>query len=195
MTNINYQIKDFMYQRLGLSGAELNIYAIIYSFSQNDGEGYYGSQNTLALLTGKSVSTVKRALSSLLEKGLIKKEKTGNRCIYTTGVTRDEEKPDDYEEYPSQLLLPPEEIFENDLTLTSELICKPARARWTFLPVGRRGVLSMTAEQYNALLALIDEQTLTAYINKLEYAVLNKGFRVKNTYQTIRKWILKDIRV
>lgn len=76
MENESYWIiHSFMVKHLNLKGAELNIYAIIYSYSK-DGQGeYYGSIDYLCKLTDLARSTVFDALKSLTEKGfLLKKE-------------------------------------------------------------------------------------------------------------------------
>ena len=69
----NYiQIQGFMLTDLHLSGNELLIYAIIYGFSQT-GEGVFdGSREYLAEWCNASLSSIKRSLKALQEKGLIK---------------------------------------------------------------------------------------------------------------------------
>ncbi len=193
MNEMSYQIKSFMWQKLSLTGGELNVYAIIYSFTQGEGEGYFGSQTILANASGISLSSVKRVLASLLKKGLIKKVRLGGKCSYI--CVDDIDEIEECGEGSATLVLPTEVISEKGLSLSSELIVEPSKARYSFLPIGRNGILSMTGEQYNALLSLVDEPSLTAYIHKLEDAVLNKGYRVNNPYKTIRKWIYKDVRV
>ena len=193
MNNMSYQTKSFMWEELSLGGVELLVYSVIYSFSQGECVGYYGTQNTLGRVTGLSISTIKRVLSSLIEKGLIEKTQTAKGCIYRCkGVEPEEEEPDTS---TSLLALPDEVIRENGIPLTSKIIKSPSRARSSFLPVGSLGVLSMTAGQYNELLSLVDEETLSAYIHKLEKGVVNKGYSVNSAYKTLRKWIAKDTRV
>ena len=69
----NYiQIQGFMLTDLHLSGNDLLIYAIIYGFSQT-GEGVFdGSREYLAEWCNASLSSIKRSLKALQEKGLIK---------------------------------------------------------------------------------------------------------------------------
>lgn len=68
-----YLIGGWMINRLGLKGTALQIFAIIYGFSQ-DGEGEFkGSLKYLCDFTGASRSTVIRALNDLAERGLILK--------------------------------------------------------------------------------------------------------------------------
>lgn len=64
-------IHAWMISRLGLSGASLIIYAVIFGFSQ-DGESYFrGSRQYLADWCNCSLSGVKKCLKQLQENGLI----------------------------------------------------------------------------------------------------------------------------
>ena len=71
------EIHDFMVRGMGLTGCELSVYAMIYSFSKNDGE-FFGSQSYIADWYGISTRTVGRALKKLVELGLIVKTEKGN---------------------------------------------------------------------------------------------------------------------
>lgn len=63
---------------LGLKGAELNAYALIYGFSQDGESEFRGSQHYLATWCGVDVRSVRRVVGRLEDKGLIKKNTT---CI------------------------------------------------------------------------------------------------------------------
>ena len=69
-----YSIYKFMYEDLGLSKSELRVYALIYSFCNNVGS-YKGSIGYLSERLKISTRTVMRALKSLVEKGLLIKER------------------------------------------------------------------------------------------------------------------------
>lgn len=78
MSRINddnyYQVSGWMINRLGLKGTELQVFAIIYGFSQ-DGESWFGG--SLAYLeewTGVSKPTVIKALKELVDKEFIIKD-------------------------------------------------------------------------------------------------------------------------
>lgn len=74
-----YIIHGWMLNRLGLSGSELSIYAIIYGFSQDNNSVFSGSIAYLSEWLNTSRSTVIRALKSLTEKGyIIKNEEMYN---------------------------------------------------------------------------------------------------------------------
>lgn len=67
----NYTVCGFMSRALGLSGAELQVYAVIYSFSRDGIGTFSGSKEYLARTVGFSVRTVERALKDLTERGLV----------------------------------------------------------------------------------------------------------------------------
>ncbi len=68
-----YMVKKYYSEVMGLRSAELMVYAIIASFSGSaDGDGVFsGSVEYLSNMTGFSVSTVRRVIRKLLEKGYI----------------------------------------------------------------------------------------------------------------------------
>ena len=83
--NENYiTIQGFMVSKLGLSGASLIIYAVIYGFSQDDGSYFQGSRQYLAEWCGCSISGVKKCLKQLREMGLIEQvhHSKDNREVY-----------------------------------------------------------------------------------------------------------------
>ncbi len=77
-----------MTEKLGLRGAELQVFALIYSFS-HDGLGTFsGSREYIASTTGFSVKTVSRALASLTDKNYVKRKSSQNSpsYIYTANL-------------------------------------------------------------------------------------------------------------
>lgn len=64
-------IQGFMLSRLKLKGAELLTYAIIYGFSQSEGQYFRGSLKYLAEWTNSTVRSVTNYLNRLKDKGLI----------------------------------------------------------------------------------------------------------------------------
>jgi predicted transcriptional regulator len=88
--NHGFTIKGWMSSRLGLKGTERIVYAIIYGFTFNPENEFYAGHQYLAEAATTSVDTVKRALVSLQEKGLIWKADRVNdgvsRCRYSVYV-------------------------------------------------------------------------------------------------------------
>jgi uncharacterized phage protein (TIGR02220 family) len=60
-----------MVNELKLSGTKLNIFAIIYSFSQDGKSEFYGSRQYLSDFTGSSKPTIDRTLKDLIDENLI----------------------------------------------------------------------------------------------------------------------------
>ena len=77
-----YQISGWMLNRLGLKGVELQIFAIIYGFSQDGESKFTGSINYLCDWTGVSRPTIIKSLKDLTDKEFIIKE-----TEVVTGVT------------------------------------------------------------------------------------------------------------
>lgn len=61
-------------EALGLKGSELQVYALVHSYSQGEQGCYFGSLDYTAHLCGMSRGTVKSAFKSLVEKGLLRKQ-------------------------------------------------------------------------------------------------------------------------
>lgn len=67
-------IQGWMINELELKGNDLMIYAIIYGFSQTEGQCYNGGLQYLADWTKSTKQGIMKNLKSLLDKGLIVKE-------------------------------------------------------------------------------------------------------------------------
>lgn len=77
ITDENYfQISGWMLKRLNLKGIALEVYAIIYGFSQDGESSFTGSLQYLCDFTNTSRPTVIKALKELVEKGYILKYET-----------------------------------------------------------------------------------------------------------------------
>ena len=66
-----YQISGWMLNRLGLKGSELQVFAIIYGFSQDGESEFSGSLSYLGDWVGASKPTIIKALKDLVEKQYI----------------------------------------------------------------------------------------------------------------------------
>lgn len=69
-----YQISGWMLNRLELKGVELQVFAIIYGFSQDGESKFTGSINYLCDWTGVSRPTIIKALKELTDKEFVIKE-------------------------------------------------------------------------------------------------------------------------
>ena len=74
-----YQISGWMLNRLGLKGTALQVYAIIYGFSQDGESCFNGSLQYISDFTNTSKPTVIKAMRDLVERGyILKTENTVN---------------------------------------------------------------------------------------------------------------------
>lgn len=67
-----YVVHGWMLNKLGLKGTDLQVYAIIYGFSQAERQNFTGSAIYLAEWTGSTVRTIRNSINSLQSKGLLK---------------------------------------------------------------------------------------------------------------------------
>lgn len=73
--NENYFVTyGWMTNELGLKGLELDVYAIIYGFSQTENQWFTGSLRYLSEFSGCTKQGAQKVLSSLIEKNLIQKK-------------------------------------------------------------------------------------------------------------------------
>lgn len=81
--NTYFSIQAWMVTKLKLKGAERDVYAIIYGYSQDNDSDFHGSLDYISQLTGYSRNAICTALKSLTENGLIAKtEKIINNIKY-----------------------------------------------------------------------------------------------------------------
>lgn len=76
-----FVVHGWMLNRLGLKGNELQVYAIIYGFSQASGNEFTGSLQYLADWTNASTRTIMRSLQTLVENGLLAKREAYNNGV------------------------------------------------------------------------------------------------------------------
>lgn len=85
-----YIVHGWMINQLKLKGVPLQLYAIIYGFSQDGESRFTGSAQYLCDFTGTTKPTIHKALTELVSKGYIKKydiEKNGIKfCEYSISL-------------------------------------------------------------------------------------------------------------
>lgn len=78
-----FQISGWMLNRLNLKGTALNVYAIIYGFTQDGESEFKGSRQYLCDFTGATKPTIDKALNFLIEnKLIIKTTETINNVVF-----------------------------------------------------------------------------------------------------------------
>lgn len=76
-----FVVHGWMINKLGLKGSELQLFAIIYGFSQAEGQNFHGGLQYLSDWTNIAKRNVIARLQSLVDKGLLVKTD-----VYTNGV-------------------------------------------------------------------------------------------------------------
>ena len=74
ITDTNYYVVHGWMRKMGLKGLQLDLYAILYGFCQDNGSAFYGTISYLEELTGFSRRAVIDALNDLVGKGFIRKD-------------------------------------------------------------------------------------------------------------------------
>lgn len=78
-----FQVSGWMINRLNLKGTTLNVYAIIYGFTQDGESEFKGSRQYLCDFTGATKPTIDKSLDDLIRQDLIfKKTETINGLIF-----------------------------------------------------------------------------------------------------------------
>lgn len=76
----------FMWQRLGLDGVALRVFARIYGFCKDGDSEFFESRSATADFLGTTPRTVTRSINELVKRGLI--EQVGVRTSASGNVTR-----------------------------------------------------------------------------------------------------------
>jgi hypothetical protein len=76
----------FMWDRLGLDGVTLRVFARIYGFCRDEDSKFYESRPATARFLGTTPRTVTRSINELVDKGLI--EQVGVHASTSGNVTR-----------------------------------------------------------------------------------------------------------
>ena len=194
-----YPIYGYMLEKLNLGGSELLVYAILNSFSRAN-SSYYGSQEYLSRLSGLSISTVKRAIKSLISKNLIEKIIQDGFLSYRI-VTQKSNPPSIEAELEEQAKnfgkikrkeIPSPTVVELYNETLSDYIPQKGRPTYEFYDITSNGIVQMTPDQYFFLVSLVGEDRLHEYIERLESKVLSGEYQCAPDYKLIKKWILED---
>lgn len=201
-------IYDFMIDKLCLTGVPLMVFALIYSFTAA-GADCHGSIEYMAIRVGASISSVKRALGLLLDRGLILKfsdSKMRTKIYKANPITLLGKDPALSKIEPPETELVADLISaenESDLGYNNKDIIKTTsttssteQSEWnipSFVNPGPQGIAVMTIEQHLDLREKLGKETLEYYLMRLEdYLITNPGKWIKSHYKTILKWVRED---
>ena len=194
-----YQISGFMINRLGLKGVALNVYAIIYGFSQDGENEYTGSLQYLCdFCGGVSKPTVIKALKELTEAGyIIRREEVINNVQFNRykislpllkkfnggskktlmGVVKNFNG-------GSKETLPNNNIYNNNCDCDT-------RAREDKLQAFKDNIM-LTENQMEDLLETMGLEVFDVYCERLSNYINNNNAVVHNHYSTLLKWYNED---
>lgn len=210
-----FQIWGFMVNRLGLKGIELNIYAIIYGFSQDNGSEFTGSLQYLCDFTGATKPTIIKALKTLLEKGLIiRREENINNIRFSRYKIANPIK----NMGGKEILLPVKNLYGGSKETLPEVVKNfnwgsketlpnnirdnindniedinniPTTKKPTKHKYGEHKNVLLTDEEYTKL----QERYPNDYdekINTLSEGIALKGYKYKSHYLAVLKWAKND---
>ena len=196
-----YQISGWMVNpdKLSLSGLELSIYAIIYGFSQARDNCYHNGTNYLAEFTGATDRGVRKAIKSLLSKGLlIEKQEKYQRYSYIAVVP-------DFEEYSSAQTKKKQKNDElssadDELSSTHNIYInnndsyteKETNNNSLFLSLSETPHIKITLAELRFLNRYYEQKDITRAMLRLEKYICETGTTFKSDFDTIEKWIQED---
>jgi hypothetical protein len=198
-----FVVQGWMINRLGLKGNALNVFAIIYGFSQDGQSEFDGSASYLAAFCGISRVSVLKILADLTEKGVItktehyhgkikfcsytacKKNDTPVKKLDTTGkeslLGGKESLPQSGKETLHNNIL--NKLDYNTTNNNIPKKQKPVKHRY-----GEYHHVLLSDEQYNKLLDEWGKAELERWIKKLDEKIEEKGYKYKNFYITLKNW-------
>ena len=193
-----YVVQGWMINRLGLSGNELIVYAIIYGFSQNEDQFCEVGLNYLAEASGSTKRTILRSLDSLIEKGfLIKKENYigGIKfcsykalCQNVTGSDKMSPVVTEMHETDDKMS-PNNKIINNNKKENITSLLKEKEIKHSF---GEYKRVSLTTTEYDRLCAEFGKDVIDNQIKLVdEYVEANDN---KNQYKNYNLVIRKSLR-
>ena len=197
MKNENYiVIQGWMRNTLQLKGNDLLVYAIIYGFTQAEGQKFTGSLSYLADWCGATKAGIIKNLQNLLGRGLIEREDR-----YINGVKFVEYRATQFNTpsnsvsqtafnsvlYPGQLSLP------NNIDNTKDVNNKENSIdiKHTY---GEYKHVRLTDKERDKLMDEFGESETLAAIKYLDEYIEEKGYKAKSHYLSMRRWVFEAVR-
>lgn len=213
--NENYiHIPGFMVKDLKLKGNELLIYAIIYGFSQLDGNSFNGNLQYLADWTNSTKQGVLKNLKSLMEKNLIVKETVSdgvlNKVSYHTtkfnGVLNKVEQGVKQSLMGDETKFNANNIYNNNIYNNSDnkqdiisdnkdniYADKVKKQKEDKIKYGEYSNVLLTEMEYNRLADDFGIEMRNKAIKFLDEYIEEKGYKSKSHNLAIRRWVIDAI--
>lgn len=199
MSNVkdeNYTvIQGFMISELNLKGNELLIYAIIYGFSQLEGQEFNGTLQYLADWCNSTKQGVIKCLNSLIEKGLIEKQEAilNNVKFISYHTTKFNTIKQSLTGIKQSLMGGVKQSLTNDNINNNNINNNISKENiYIKEKYGQYGRVKLTLDEYNRLVKEFNKEFIDNIINALdEYVESNNN---KNKYTNYNLVIRKAIR-
>ena len=198
----SFLIHSFMIDRLGLSGTELLVFALIYSFTKA-GSSCYGSYDYIAGRVGASISTVGRAIKHLLEKNNIVRLAGTQGAVWhfeanVENLCQNEIQNDiaalsNCNTASVKMTDNNKEIIKEITSTTTTKAPNGAKKPERLMAFGSEQIVMMSWRQYMDLVNKIGDETTDYYIEVLQsYMIRCPGSHFKSHYKTILAWAAED---
>ena len=189
-------------KKMNLSGLELQLFAIIYGFCQNQPlNGYYASSSYLAEFTGATSRGVRKALDSLIKKGYIIREEQEKYQTYKyialvpdfeeqSSKTERNNVPSEELSSASEELSSPNNIINNNNNNISNKQTKKEGS--SFCSFSDCPNVKLTVSELIYLNRYYGQKLVTKYIDKLNLHIAKSGRDYRSHLDVIEKWICED---
>lgn len=172
----SYVIKPFMIN-LGLTGRALNLYALIYAFTNGEHGVFWGSQQHLSDLLNCSKRSLERDLKKLRDMGLIERREGNGKKI---GIA-------------TTLIAPQAPTNEPNKDYNAIEI---KERKYDVVKLGINKMVYVSREQLYHLRTLADEDTLSLYVMRLERIIEERNREKKpmptGHFSILKKWLNED---
>ena len=209
-------------KKMNLSGLELQLFAIIYGFCQNQPlNGYYASSNYLAEFTGATSRGVRKALDSLIKKGYIIREEQEKYQTYkyialvpdfeeqSSKTERNNVPSEELSSASEELSSASEELSSasEELSSASEELSSPnniinnnnnisnkqtKKEGSSFCSFSDCPNVKLTVSELIYLNRYYGQKLVTKYIDKLNLHIAKSGRDYRSHLDVIEKWICED---
>ena len=191
-----YQISGWMLNKLNLKGTALNVYAIVYGFSQDGESEFIGGRQYICDFTGATKPTIDKALDELVEKGFILRQ---TEIINNVRFNKYKANLDILKNFTSSketlppvkefLLVGNKETLPNNKYLDNKIDNKNIYTHKK--KYGEYQHVLLTDMEIDKLNKEYGKESTLRAINYLDEAIEMKGYKYKSHYLAMKKWVFE----
>lgn len=187
-----YIIHGWMLNELDLKGVQLQVYAIIYGFSQIEDNEFTGSLSYLCEFTGASKPTIIKALKDLQEKNLIaRREENINSVTFTRYSAILPVVKKLYQGSKETLPGGGKETLPNNI-IYNNINIKKERDTAEKIILGEFENVQMSQNDLNKLYEKWSKEQVDNMVENLSCYLASSRKRYKNHYAVLLTWLKKD---